>query len=378
MISDNVNPASDDGLDDAIRTALRVEVDTKQLAGLETFWRVQSQRDRWRRNVRRVAAAAAAIILVATSLLVLQRQREREITQVVEQAPGKRADPDSVKSTNKLPIQPVNPTLLPGRQPTAYEQLVFIARSGAAPRKTPTASKIDETIRHVASNAETQPAKALASLGLNDAAAESLLLRRLPGAPASDQHAILRLLAECGSQRSTTMLLRVARAESLRIDALAALERIVGIDGLPQMVGKSTDANVRSALIRRLLTADSQPALVDFLSLVGDESTRAEAISVAKDAPNVPVPQLVTMLDDVDEPIRVAAAITLGHINGPETTRLLINRVTEQPAHSKEAWLALIACRGKMARDFLDYATRRPQLLGHYNYARLRWAQMIQ
>ena len=56
---------------------------------------------------------------------------------------------------------------------------------------------------------------------------------------------------------------------------------------------------------------------------------------------------------------------------------MLITRVTEKPANSPEAWIALMSCRGDMARDFLVYATQRPQLLGYYNNARVRWAQMI-
>jgi hypothetical protein len=70
--------------------------------------------------------------------------------------------------------------------------------------------------------------------------------------------------------------------------------------------------------------------------------------------------------------------MTLGHINGPETTRLLIARITQQPANSAEAWLALMECHGETARDFLAYATRTPQLLGYYNNARVRFGQTIQ
>jgi hypothetical protein len=72
----------------------------------------------------------------------------------------------------------------------------------------------------------------------------------------------------------------------------------------------------------------------------------------------------------------LAAATVLGHVNGPDVTRLLIARVTEKPADSTEAWMALMACRGEAAAQFLTYASHRPQLLGHLNNARVR-AQMI-
>ncbi len=378
MKHDPENSAADDALDDAIRNAMQVEVNESRLARLEHYWNIQSQRERWRRNARRVIGlSAAAVVVVAGLLLVWSREQRIDTAQVVQDS--SRQVVESVPAIVPLTENtvPIKPSLSAGRPPTAYEQLMFAARTGVEMRHVATAAKLDEAIRSVAANGDVDAAKIVASSGLKRAEAEAHLLRRLEIAPADDQHAVLRMLAACGSPRSAPALLQLAQHESLRTEALATLEQLIGIEGLARVVRQSPDPNVRSALMLRLLTAGSDSGLLGYLSLVLNGATRAEALSVAKTEPKVPVAELITLLDHGEEPVRMAAAMTLGHINGPETTRLLITRITEKPANSSEAWIALMACRGDMARDFLEYATRRPQLLGYYNNARVRWAQMI-
>ncbi len=69
--------------------------------------------------------------------------------------------------------------------------------------------------------------------------------------------------------------------------------------------------------------------------------------------------------------------MVLSHVNGPEVTNSLIDLVTREPAANTEAWMALLNCRGELARDFLATATFRPRLLGRLNNARAQLAQMI-
>jgi hypothetical protein len=379
MIRNDDNPASDDSLDRAIRDALRVELDGHDVAHLEHYWRVELQRDKWRRNaVALFTAAAATIAIVAALVLVRTREREREIAQAVKDLPGEVAVTEPISPPRVADdSRDTKPSPSVGRAATAYEQLIFASRSRTDVQSAATKMTIDAAIQRVATNADADPATIIASLGLKPVNAENLLLRRLPNASAHDRQAIVRILAVCGSRRSVPALLRVAENEVAPTGALAAVETIVGINGLAQTVEASKDPTVRTDLMLRLLRAGSQEGLIGFLSLVRSDSTRAEALAVAKSTPEVPIPELITLLDHGDEQVRLAAAVTLGYVNGPKTTQLLISRVTEQPAKSPEAWIALMSCRGEMARDFLAYATRRPQLLGYYNNARVHWAQMI-
>jgi len=378
MNRDTDNSDSNDALDECIRDAMQVDVDPRELERLEQFWRIKSQREIRRRNMwRAIASAAAAAIVLAAVILARPRSQNRESTAVVKREPPALATADIKELRPANANEPFEQPTFAGREPTAFEQFVFAARSGVNMGIMAKSKTVDDLIQRVATTPDADPANVIETARLNPADAESQLLRRLPGTSVDERHAILRLLSSCGTSRSAPVLLRLAKTESFRDESLTTLEQIVGIDGLPVFVRVSTHPDVRAALIQRMLGADSQAGLLAYLSLVQKDATRGEALSVAKSESKVPRPQLIGLLDHSDERVRISAAIALGHINGPETTRLLIDRITEQPANSREAWLALMACRGQMARDFLDYAKQRPQLLGHYNYARIHWAQMI-
>jgi len=204
-----------------------------------------------------------------------------------------------------------------------------------------------------------------------------MLLRRLPQATDDQQTVIFRLLAVCGTRRSVPALLRVGRHDATRDNALAILEQIVGIENLAQVVGSTRDRKFRAALMHRLLASDSEAALLGYLSLMRIESARREALAVADEAPQLPIGSLLTLLDHGEKRVRFSAAMVLGHVNGPKVTNLLIARVTDKPSDSREAWMALLACRGERAQEFLAYAKYRPQLLGYFNSARVQWAQMV-
>jgi HEAT repeat protein len=89
------------------------------------------------------------------------------------------------------------------------------------------------------------------------------------------------------------------------------------------------------------------------------------------------VDELLDLLEDDDQAVRFAAALVLGRVNGPVVTRALVERVTENPSGATEAWIALVACRGELADEFLAFASREPRFLGHVNGARVRWARII-
>ena len=86
---------------------------------------------------------------------------------------------------------------------------------------------------------------------------------------------------------------------------------------------------------------------------------------------------IVLNVDAEDKDTRLAAAFVLGHANGPVVTNALIDVVSRPSTNSTEAWIALMACRGPQADQFLTYATRQPHLLGSFNRARVYWARMI-
>jgi hypothetical protein len=382
---------SHDDLDNLIRAALEAEPLTEQLARLERFWWQQSRAEAWRRRAWRVAAVAATIVVVAAFSLWQYQQSRSHKARPIANADGAiptapetsiaHAEASSGVGDDTVSIEQRTGKDVPsgGRAPTAYEQLVFSVqrRDSAVARSPATAAAVDRLIEQAAQGPHVDAEQLIATSELNADDLEVALLRRLLRSPADRKLAALRLLEVCGTTRATPALLRISRRDAFRDAALETIERIVGIERLPEMIAQSSDARVKAALVRRLLTAESEGGMRGYLSLVQNNDTRGLALSVADRLPERPVAKLLACLDENDAAVRLSAAIVLGHLNGPEITKSLVERVVQDPASATEAWIALLACRGEFAEEFLSYATRQPQLLAHVNSARARWARMV-
>jgi hypothetical protein len=373
MMRDSDNLPSDESLDETIRAAFSLRTDEARLARLERFWHLQSQRQAWRRKLLVTLPLMAAAAAVFVSAFLWSRHEERQEAQGNRNTLP-RADNTELANNGNSERTSIDP---PGRPPTAYEQFVFAARTSAHTPATTMSAVIDEAINQARQNPALSAEQIVQSPGFERPVAEALLLRRLSRSGDEDQRAILRLLAVCGTTRSTPAILRLGRREALRDEVLRTIESIVGIENLAQLVGSGLDHRMRAAIIRRLLTADSEPALIGYLSLLRDDVQREEALAVAADMSELPIARFVGLLDFKEESVRVSAAMLLGQISDAEVTQLLIDRVTSQPANSREAWMALMVCDGELASNFLAYATQSPQLLGHFNTARVRWSQLV-
>ncbi len=374
-----------DELDQQIRAALHVEPSPEQIARLECFWERQSRADR-RRRMRPAMALAASILLAVTLSARLwlpaptpqPTQTKQPATHASVPTAVEPSRPDAPPTWADQPSP--HDALSAGRPPTAYERLFFAVRTGkpvASAQSTMGIATIDRLIQQLTQDPTASAEQLAVSAGLTPANAEMLLLRRLQRSNDDDQRAILQLLVVCGSPASTPALLELGRREAFREQALVTLERIVGVERLADAVAQTTDSHVRRALIRRLLTSGDDLALRGYLSLLHDEATRGEALAVADAVPQLPLTSLLALFEDEEKTVRLSAAMVLGHVNGPEVTKALISLVIQEPSGPTEAWIALLACRGELAEQFLAYATFRPQLLGRVNNARVQLARMI-
>jgi hypothetical protein len=159
--------------------------------------------------------------------------------------------------------------------------------------------------------------------------------------------------------------------------ALEQLERRVGLDGLAGVAETTPYPALRRVILRRLLEADDEAALRGYLSLVANGLTRVEALAAADEMAEPPTAALFALLRDEQKPLRTAAAMALGRINGPKVTSSLIQLVTQDRAAPSEAWIALLACRDQSAEEFIAGAAHHPRMLGRLNNARIFW-QTIQ
>ena len=391
----DVNPNRPDmnpnDLDKQIRAALQVERSPRQLARLECFWQRQSAAQRRRRRIECAAALATAVAVVLSVSIWVWRQppaqEPLEANRPADVAPGT-SDPNHAAPDANHPQAPqrvvvTDPpddkgSLSAGRPPTTYERFMFAVatRKAGATSRSSAVARIDEVIEQLMRDPRVDAEQLAQSSGMMEFDAERLLLRRLGRSTDDEKHAVVRLLGVCGTPRSTLQLLRLGQTEAFRDEALATIERIVGIERMADVLVQTADRSVRAAIFRRLLTADSEPALRSYLSLVRDGAVRDEALAVADAVPQRVLAALLARLDDEDEAVRLSAALVLGHTNGPEVTDSLIALVTREPPSPVEAWIALVACRGEQAEKFFAYATRQPLLLGRVNRARMWWARM--
>ncbi len=371
-----------DELDEQIHAALRVDVSPQQLERLEAFWQDRSRADRRRKQLQQFAAMAAAILLAGAASYQLWHRpstvapHENLLTDAGPATPVPSQN-DLPKSAPAKSVSEDVPSISHGRPATIYEQFVFNARARdreMAQQRSAVAA-LDNAINLLAHNPSGDARQLLKSAELRTANAEQLLLSQLGHSNEPRERAILQLLSLCGTSRSTVPLLKLSRRSTLREQALLTIEQTTGIDGLANAATLTGDSRVRAAIYQRLF--ENEITVDAFLSLVQNDLLRDEVLEVADKLSEPMLNALLIRLNAEDPSTRLAAAFVLGHANGPFVTNSLIALVSENPASPTEAWLALMACRGQQAEQFLVYANQQPRLLGHFNRARVVWARTI-
>jgi hypothetical protein len=369
---------NEDQFDKLIRETLECEPAPAQLARLEAFWSAELRYERRKQIVRRGLALAASL-LVAVGVAGWMARDKFGGVEVVQVPPSKvEIVPQPIVPLPEPQLAEVEtPAPSVGRAPTAMEQFVFFSRTQPSTETMDDtlAVLVDDMVQQVASGT-ADPQQAIDAAGIAMAAIERELLRRLVRAKDEEKLALLKLLAVSGSEKSTPALLRLSQRAAFRDVALASIEQIVGVAGLGDVVRESNDARVRKLLMRRMLAAETEESIGAFLTLVQDSSLRSEALAVADSENKLPTDLLFALLQSDEERVRLSAAMVLGHVNGPEITRKLVALVTAKKDAPTEAWIALLACRGDLAKEFLSYASSRPQMLGQVNHARVQMARL--
>jgi hypothetical protein len=328
MMNDDIHRnIPDDELDRIIRSALVVDAEATGVERLNQYWRVQSRKDRWQRRAYfALTTSAAALVLFSLVIVARDGDEDAETASVAPEQVQAPAD-KQVKIDPTVRIEGIEATSKPSPEPSQKEWGL-----GELAGRTPTAYE-----RFLFVVRTGKPTNAMAEGTVEE------LNRPRP-----------------------------ANAEK----ALAEIEHSGGVAGLVRTAKRARELHLQRAAMARLLEIKSDESLLGFLALVRDGSTQASALVAADSASELPLDALLALLDHEDKAVRRSAALLLGHVNGPEVTQALIARVTEVPA-ATEAWMALVACRGERAQQFVAYAATRPQLLGHLNGARVQMAYAI-
>jgi hypothetical protein len=119
----------------------------------------------------------------------------------------------------------------------------------------------------------------------------------------------------------------------------------------------------RPGWIVALLKQSDDAAVRRYLDLVGDPTTRGDALAALARVSSPPTDRIMAALGDPRVDRRVAAALVLGRIDGPVLTRRLIEMVAADQ-NRREAFIALASSRGEAARAFVREAAQSPTLAG--------------
>lgn len=369
------NPEMNHDVDRQIRDALRVEPSIEQVERLERFWHEQlnstapDRRVRFHRPVLWAAGAAAAVVAVACLTTGL-RSRMPVGSPVVRQDAGADKKSPTVApslSTGRVAVAVPAPVERPratfpraGREPTAYERILFAARSPVPLDVDPAGDRIAAASAGAKVHPGVMggsPAVARRDSGGRDAS------HTLNGGRDGATGDSLAVHAESGQAKPST-------------------ERPLAPDQLVYLIRTASHPRRRAELLQQLLASDSDAATDCYLELVDDPATRREAIAAAEVVSGPLLERLLERLEDKDRRVRLAAAIVLARADGPEVAAALVELVTRDAsppsddARRTEAWMALVACRDRRTHEFLAYASVQPRLLRHLNRARVQWERM--
>lgn len=204
-----------------------------------------------------------------------------------------------------------------------------------------------DLFRYVPAPAEPPPSDELARSALApDTMEDDELLAALPYATITDSHA---LAAEAGRRRMTAAVPvlealgrrfagfgadRVVPEQAAAIDALAQIAGADAAGALARLIARRTVQGPclqRAVAAAACLGAKLPAAMVLELLRHDDPQIRADACRFAQASPVV-VAQLRDLLDDLQRPVRMAAACTLGLMGRNEVRPLLARYLREEPS----------------------------------------------
>jgi hypothetical protein len=324
------------------------------------------------RSLLVAAASIAAMVMYGLSQRGGPPQAEAPVREPA-------AAPKIAESTPPLPRPREDSSYAPlpaaGLPPTTFQRALFAARSRSdRPQPGQLAELLTELVDESPSIAQS---RILSETNWTAQHLKTRLERELFGLPRGLQPMAIALLGQVGGKDSIPALQRLGKQPHTREPAARALLRITEYADMPALL-KCAPAEAAASLLLTdpQFSSDPRP-LHAYLSLVYQPSTRAAALASLASVHEPPIDRLMSLLDAEEKPARVAAALALGKLGGPEVTERLIRLVTSDHRRHAEAWLAVVQCRGPLADQFLSLAARDPLLLGHYYAALIRQQQVM-
>jgi hypothetical protein len=178
-----------------------------------------------------------------------------------------------------------------------------------------------------------------------------------------------RKFCDVATAKSLPVVMKLWRNENLRDETIAAVIRLADAPGLVQAARETKEPVERRRLIAALLNRPAPQAMPLYLSLV--DEMKNDALAALDQLNRPPTDALMAQLSSPRGDHRIAAALALGHIDGPATTRRLIDMIAAD-RNKREAFIALASSRGQEAQAFVRRAATSEQ------FASLAQSAMVQ
>jgi len=424
-MSSNQEPFQDasrkDPLDDVLRAARWPEPQPERVARLERRWRRLWATRSHRRRLTTAACliTAAAGLLIALLLWPVLSKRPLPRRRLAPAQPQTEPGRVPARQTAQTPAPPVEPSdetkpddgakpspgevvphgaksLARSRPASAYEQLVFhvltqrhrssptqrqtsrdredaameprlarSARQGAEAAEQPGASPelLDAVLERVATAQEVDLGEAAKPLFAARSEYEELLVEEIRRSHGPRRLAAIGLLGQIGTARSVPVLGRLTADPEAHAPAVRALARLADSEILGQLAAGEADETLRQELLAELVARGDSRSVAIYLRFVQLRQTSRSALAALDRVAEPPVPRLFEFIESPQQTQRLAAAVALGRIDGPEVSRRLIDMVLSD-VPCREALVALVASSGPEPSRFVSQARSDPLLAG--------------
>ncbi len=386
-----------DGLDELLRKATFPAVDPKGIERLRNACRRDSAaRVRWRWFWSAAAGIAALIAGGYYWQLRLRDNFEPAGVPIVEHPTQPIDAPEPVRAPHSAPASTAGLTArehrqdpAPGKTGTAQRQIakkpVVLRTSSATPfemvalqasqRQMEQVTKqrrrdelLQQAVTMLTSHPDALTDEFLQPLIAERATNEERLVRSVAALSGARRLAAIRLLGRLGGPRSVGFLVELSRQPETHAAAIDSLCRIAAPAELAQLIPLESSQSLRRDMLAALVKRGDAASLGVYLQFVIAQETQSTALSALDRVPQPPVELFFEFLNRGGDAQRMAAALTLGYIDGPEIARKLIVRVRNNPSQS-EALVALLSSPSNEASEFLEAARKDRNLMVAINGA---------
>jgi len=222
---------------------------------------------------------------------------------------------------------------------------------------------LEVAIQRVASAEDVDLAEVAKPLVAARSEYEERLVQELRRSHGPRRLAAIALLGQIGTARSVPGLGRLTADPETHAAAVRALARLAEPETVGQLAAGEADEALRQELLAELVARGDVRSVAIYLRFVQQRSTSRSALAALDRVAEPPVSRLFEFLRSPQQTQRLAAAVALGQIDGPEVSRRLIDMVLSD-VPCRAALVALVASSGPEPSRFVSQARADPLLAG--------------